>query len=211
MPFSRTGASLLSALALAGGGAGVALAATSVGASAATTTTATTTTPTTSTTPGAGGPSAAHTGTATISRTGAKGVTHTRSLKVRCYVHRGHLIVGAGALPMRRPGDRGAMGRHRPGGSMGRHQPGGHSGKWAHHNGRAVRLIVNGTKPGTHAARLFILRRTPTLTSLRHLRGSATLTAQGGTFTWSKTLSGKKHPALKGHTVKVTENWTCTV
>jgi hypothetical protein len=38
-----------------------------------------------------------------------------------------------------------------------------------------------------------------------------TLTADGGSFTYSKTLSGKRHAALKGKTISASASWTCSV
>jgi hypothetical protein len=45
----------------------------------------------------------------------------------------------------------------------------------------------------------------------RYAKVPVTLTSDGGSFTFSKTLSGKKDSALKGKTTTVSASWTCSV
>jgi hypothetical protein len=124
---------------------------------------------------------AARTGTGTVSLTGPKGKTATRTVPVSCRVSTGHYVVLAG-----RPGAR---------------------------RGADLRLSVKDyTGAGRYTAALQVTRHAGArFGGHRYGKVPVTLTADGGSFTYSRTLSGKRDSALKGKTVSVSASWSCSV
>ncbi len=126
-------------------------------------------------------PATAHTGTGTVSITGPKGKTHTRTVPITCTVVAGRYVVLAGKQPTRK--------------------------------GTSLRLGVKDyTGAGSYSGTVLIIRHSHvSFSGHRYTKVPVTLTTTGGSFTYSKTLSGKRHPALKGKTVSVAASWTCSV
>ncbi len=124
---------------------------------------------------------AADAGTGTVSITGAKGKTHTTTVPVSCKVLKGRYVVVAGKSHGRR--------------------------------GSAVRLSVKDyTGAGSYTGSVVVTHHNHAgFSGHRYAKVPVTLTSDGGSFTYSKTLSGKRDPALKGKTISVSASWTCSV
>jgi hypothetical protein len=165
MSFSRRPAAIAACLALAAGGGGTAVLASTAGASTITTASQV----------------AGHTGTGSVSITGPKGKTHTRTVPVTCKVVKGRYVVEAGKQHARAGSD--------------------------------LRLTVKDyTGAGSYSASVLIVHhKHGSFSGHRYAKVPVTLTSTGGSFTYSKTLSGKKDSALKGKTVRVSASWTCSV
>jgi hypothetical protein len=164
MSFSRRPAAIAACLALAAGGGGAAVLASSAGASTVT----------------AASHAGASTGSGTVSITGPKGKTHTRTVPVTCKVVNGRYVVLAGKKHAKRGSD--------------------------------LRLAVKDyTGAGSYSASVLVTRHAAgSFSGHRYAKVPVTLTSTGGSFTYSKTLSGKKHSALKGKTISVSASWTCS-
>jgi hypothetical protein len=75
-----------------------------------------------------------------------------------------------------------------------------------------LRLIVKDYKgAGSYTATALVTRHTSSGTSRHHYKVPVTLTATGGSATYSRTLSGKRDAALKGKTISASASWTCSV
>ncbi len=124
---------------------------------------------------------APHTGTASISITGVKGTTHTSTVPVSCKVVKGRYVMLAG--------------------------------KRRGHTGTSLRLGVKDYKgAGSYTASVLVTHhKHASFSGHRDAKVPVTLTSDGGSFTFSKTLSGKKDSALKGKTTSVSASWTCSV
>jgi hypothetical protein len=167
MSLSPKPAAIAAALALAAAGGGTAVLATSAGAS-----------------PVAPATSASHasgqTGTGSVTITGPKGKTHTRTVPVSCKVVKGRYEMLAGKPHAKKGSD--------------------------------LRLTVKDyTGAGNATASVLIIRHSHgDFSGHRYAKVPVTLTSDGGSFTYSKTLSGKKDSALKGKTISVSASWTCS-
>jgi hypothetical protein len=120
-------------------------------------------------------------GTGTVTLTGPAGHSHTRTGAVTCKTVNGRYVL--------RNVDRFRHGR------------------------RVLRLVVpHYTGPGAYTGRVMILRRHGAAFRGRDLRRvPVNITSTGGSFTYTKTLTGKRHHALAGKTVSVKASWTCSV
>jgi hypothetical protein len=75
-----------------------------------------------------------------------------------------------------------------------------------------VRLVVKDyTGAGAYTATVVISRHSATGSSRHRYAVPVTLTATGGSATYSRTLTGKHHAALKGKTISASASWTCSV
>ena len=118
-------------------------------------------------------------GSGTITLVGPQGKSHTRTGAVSCRVVHGRYIVRTA------------------GGRPGR--------------GMRVRLVIGKyTGPGTYTGRVRVTQMHGARFHGRILRDvPVTVTSTGGSFKYSKTLSGKHNAALAGKTVSVSASWTC--
>jgi hypothetical protein len=66
------------------------------------------------------------------------------------------------------------------------------------------------TGAGSYTATVVIARHTAHSFSERNLKVPATLTSDGGSVSYSKTLTGKHHSKLKGKTISAKATWTCS-
>lgn len=169
MSLSPRPAAVAACLALAAGGGGAAVLATSAGAS-------TVAHPATSASHVSG-----QSGTGSVTITGPKGKTHTRTVPVSCKVVKGHYVMVAGKTHAKRGSD--------------------------------LRLTVKDySGAGDASASVLVIRHSHgSFSGHRYAKVPVTLTGDGGSFTFSKTLSGKKDSALKGKTIGVSASWTCSV
>lgn len=121
------------------------------------------------------------TGTGTVAVTGPAGKTHSRTGTVSCKTVNGRYVV-ANVTRLA-------------------------------HGRRVLRVIVpHYTGPGAYTGRVVLLRRHGGAFRGRDLRRvPVTITSTGGSFTYAKTLSGKRHHALAGKTVRVQASWSCSV
>ena len=119
-------------------------------------------------------------GSGTITLVGPQGKSHTRSGAVSCRVAHGRYVVRT------------------VGGRPGR--------------GMRLRLVVGRyAGPGTYTGRVRITQTRGARFHGRILRDvPVTITSTGGSFKYSKTLSGKHNQALAGKTVSVSASWTCS-
>jgi len=124
--------------------------------------------------------SGAASGTGTIVVTGPAGKTHTRTGAVTCKAVGGRYVVRAVS---RRA-----------------------------HVRRVLRLIVRRyTGPGSYTGIAVLVHRHGGAFRGRVLKSvPVTITSTGGSFSYSRTLSGRRHPALKGKTIGVKASWTCS-
>jgi hypothetical protein len=122
------------------------------------------------------------TGTATVSVTGPAGKTHTRTPKVSCAVS----------------GELYTVTSHK-------------QGKRDRRSETTTLTVADYSGPGSYDATVVITRRTPSSFRERHFTIPVMLTSDGGSVSYSKTFSGKRHKALAGKTVSASANWTCSV
>ncbi len=80
----------------------------------------------------------------------------------------------------------------------------------AGHRAGARLTVASYTGPGSYTATLRLVARTLLGRMSKTVQVPVTLTSTGGTATVTRTLSGKRDAALKGKTMTVTANWTCT-
>lgn len=134
---------------------------------------------------GSSGSTPAGSGSVTVKVTRPNGTTHTRPQRlVVCSTTGGTYVLRFG----RRVG---AAGRHRAFGS--------------------ASLMVSGYHgPGSYTGTLRVVVRGPFLRLYKTIKLPVTLTSSGGQATFSRTLPGTAHPALKGKTVSASATWTCT-
>lgn len=119
-------------------------------------------------------------GSGTITLVGPQGKSHTRSGAVSCRVVHGRYVVRT---------------------------VGGRAGR-----GMRARLVIGRyAGPGTYTGRVRITQTRGARFHGRILRDvPVTVTSTGGSFKYSKTLSGKHNAALAGKTVSVSASWTCS-
>ncbi|WP_249010331.1 hypothetical protein [Conexibacter sp. DBS9H8] len=119
-------------------------------------------------------------GTGTVTFTGPGGKSHTRTGAVSCRVANGHYMLT--------------------------------SVRKLAHGRRILRVIVPGyTGAGSYHGTVVMMRRHANAFRGRDLRHvPVTLTTTGGSFSYSKTLNGTHHHALKGKTVSARASWTCS-
>lgn len=119
-------------------------------------------------------------GTGTVTLVGPAGHSHTMSGAVSCRVVGSRYVVSTGG------------GRRR-----------GH--------GLRVRLVIpKYTGAGSYTGRLRIVHVRRARFRGRVLRDvPVTVTSTGGSFKYSRTLTGKHHKALAGKTISVSGSWTC--